>query len=136
MLLPPETQFMTVPLLARARQAGAAAPLSAVAENLLYVGGPSYTLSEEDHGRTLVFAAAMACTLTIPAGLPRFQRTDILQWDDYSEVSLSAAGGVRLTSASGKIATSGKGSLLRLLAVLGDDWAVFLLSSTEILTSE
>jgi hypothetical protein len=71
-----------------------------------------------------VFAAGQPCTLTIPAGLPQLQATNILQWDDDSPVTLSPGASVNLSSISGNLATSGKGSMLRMVAVFGDDWAV------------
>jgi len=131
-VLPAETNFQIAPLTAHSRAAGFVAPLYSVLENLLFVGGPAHTLSADDHGKTLVFAAGQACTLTVPAGLPQLQKTDILQWDASSPVTLSAGGGVNLVAISGHTATTGKGSMLRMIAVFGDDWAVLDLSGAPL----
>jgi hypothetical protein len=123
-----ETNFQVASSGAHSRDSGGATPLWSVLERLEFVVASTRTLSDDDHGKTLVLVYPGAVTITIPAGLSKGQRTDLLQWHASAATTPSAAVGVNLTSV-GATATAGKGSLVRLLAVQPDDWAMFDLAS-------
>ena len=119
-----DTNFVIGAADAHARFPGkGAAPLFAVKDKIESIVETSYTLSENDHGKILVFLAGSAVAVTVPAGLPGGQSTGLLQWG-AGAVTPTASGGATITSRSGFTKTAGVGALISLLAIAADRWVL------------
>jgi hypothetical protein len=90
---------------------------------LSVIAGTSHTLDDTDAGKILVFTSASAIVLTVPAGLAAAFQCGIIQ-RGAGQVTVTAGGGVTLTSYFSLIKTAGAGASAALTLVAADDFVL------------
>mgnify|MGYP000184452422 CR=1 FL=1 len=89
------------------------------------VNGTSYTLTESDTGKAIVFTSNSSVTLTIPSESTydfSIGQTFIIIQYGTGTVTVSAAAGVDLRSKASNVDTSGQYAEVRLLKIDTDEW--------------